>query len=99
MALTYFSPYLRSPNTQGTLRSTTVVNTYVCEGKTPNSDRMKLITRNGIMLSCGCDPPESPTAAGSIFADGEPSVYGLFPAKAHMPPGGFALNCGVFEVP
>src|SRR5947199_3554561 len=40
-----------------TLLYHTAVNGYVCDGKMPNNDRMKLITRKGIILSCGCDPP------------------------------------------
>src|SRR5205823_14868236 len=39
---------------------------YVWDGKIPNNDKIKLITRNGIMLSCGCEPPADPIAAGSI---------------------------------
>src|SRR5437016_5802058 len=37
---------------------------HVCDGKIPNSDRMKLITRKGIILSWGCDPPVEPIALG-----------------------------------
>src|SRR5579864_274923 len=40
---------------------------HVCDGKIPNSDKIKLITKNGIMLSCGCEPPEEPIAPGSMF--------------------------------
>src|SRR5579859_1438973 len=36
---------------------------YTCEGKIPNSERIKLTTRNGTMLSCGCDPPEGSIAS------------------------------------
>src|SRR5215472_17161053 len=36
-------------------------------GKTPNSEMMKLITRNGNMLSCGCEPPAEPKAWGAMF--------------------------------
>jgi hypothetical protein len=39
---------------------------YVCEGKIPNSERIKLITRNGIILSWGCDPPDDPHALAAM---------------------------------
>src|SRR4051794_4638197 len=35
-------------------------------GNIPNIEMMKLTTRNGIMLSCGWDPPAGPTAAASM---------------------------------
>ena len=36
----------------------------------PNSEMMKLIARNGTILSCGCEPPSAATAAGLIGAVG-----------------------------
>ena len=36
----------------------------VCDGKIPNSERMKFTTRNGTMLSCGWLPPVAPPVCG-----------------------------------
>src|SRR4029077_7039220 len=47
---------------------------YVCDGNIPNNERMKLTTRNGIMLSWGCDPPAGPIAAGSMTRPGATSL-------------------------
>src|SRR5262249_29115622 len=55
----------------------------LCDGKSPNNEIMKLITRNGIMLSCGCEPPADPSAVGSIVTFGAASVYMLLPETAH----------------
>src|SRR5229473_1619697 len=55
-------------------------------GKIPNNDRIKLITRNGFMLSCGCEPPVDPMALGSIPMLGAVLAYRLPAVElAHTP--------------
>src|SRR5262249_11124593 len=55
----------------------------LCDEKTKNKEKMKLTTRNGILLWCGCDPPADPSAVGSIVTFGAASVYMLLPETAH----------------
>jgi len=62
---------------------------YVWDGKIPNSDRIKLITKKGIILSWGCDPPDEPIAFTDIAMLGgvlSYKVVGL--VDAHTPPAG-----------
>src|SRR5215469_5617852 len=57
-------------------------------GNTPNSERMKLMHRNGTILSCGCEPPDVARAPGSMFNDGAVLVNWLEPESAQkLPPG------------
>src|SRR5579859_549682 len=50
---------------------------------------MKLTTRNGTILSCGCEPPADPKAAGLIARDGAVLSYMVVGAvEAHTPPAG-----------
>src|SRR5215471_11563544 len=61
-------------------------------GKAPNNAIIKLIARNGTMLSCGCDPPVRPKAPGSILESGG-LVLSNWPSDefAHTVPTGLAL--------
>ena len=46
------------------------------DGKIPNSEMMKLMARNGGMLSCGCELPARPTAAGFMGPVGDDELNG-----------------------
>src|SRR6478609_2125335 len=65
--------------------------TYVWLGKTPNKEIMKLITRKGTMLSCGCEPPVDPRADGAMITLGATSEYILLSSAAHTSFWGLAL--------
>src|SRR5712691_2021534 len=62
----------------------------VWDGKIPDSEKIKLTTRNGTMLSCGCDPPSTPAAAEAMAAPGATSEYKLLAEAAHKPLCGLA---------
>ena len=58
---------------------------YVCEGKIPYNEMMKLTTRYGIMLSCGCEPPVAPQEAAFIGSDGAVLENGVSAHSAQTP--------------
>ncbi len=56
---------------------------YVADGKMPNSEMIKLMATNGIMLSCGWLPPSDWMASADIAALGALVEYGKFVELAH----------------
>ena len=46
-----------------------------CDGKIPKREIIKLTARNGIMLSCGCEPPAVVIVDGSIVTLGAAEEY------------------------